>query len=193
MDEKKTEINAWDENGMTPLHYAVENNDVDRVNLLIMHGADPSLENRDGQTPIELTKDSVIESILICNYPIDWGEKMFFPLHEASSNNNLDLAKLLLNNGAYVNAPNGLGQLPLYFATHNSEMHELLLNAGGKYRIASEHIRAKMPSILSPYRKKMRRFSKEQMADNIHSTTQNESLDTLEALLGRPGDFSVTT
>jgi hypothetical protein len=41
------------ESGSTALHYAVQRGDVDIVNLLLEHGADPSIKNDLGKTPVD--------------------------------------------------------------------------------------------------------------------------------------------
>jgi hypothetical protein len=41
------------ESGCTALHYAVHRGDVDIVNLLLEHGADPSIKNDLGKTPVD--------------------------------------------------------------------------------------------------------------------------------------------
>ena len=38
-------------NGFTPLHYAVLNDNIPVINLLIEHGADPLIENEQGHLP----------------------------------------------------------------------------------------------------------------------------------------------
>ena len=39
--------------GNTLLHSAVVSGDLDEVNRLLAHGADPCIANRDGKTPLE--------------------------------------------------------------------------------------------------------------------------------------------
>ena len=41
------------ESGTTALHFAVRRGDVDVVNLLLEHGADPTIKNDLGKTPVD--------------------------------------------------------------------------------------------------------------------------------------------
>ena len=52
-----TDVNAQDEYDNTPLHHAVSANDIAMVRLLMQHGADPQIPNRDGATPVMLAAD----------------------------------------------------------------------------------------------------------------------------------------
>ena len=44
--------NQADRNGFTPLHFAAQHLDADRVRLLIEHGAEVNAQNRFGATPV---------------------------------------------------------------------------------------------------------------------------------------------
>ncbi len=48
------DVDFADESGNTALHFAVANNQLDVVNLLLNSGADPQHKNRDGITPADL-------------------------------------------------------------------------------------------------------------------------------------------
>ncbi|KHJ42648.1 Poly(ADP-ribose) polymerase catalytic domain protein [Trichuris suis] len=52
------DVNACDLWKFTPLHEAAANGKFDICKLLLSHGADRSLVNRDGETPLDLVKDS---------------------------------------------------------------------------------------------------------------------------------------
>ena len=62
------DIDAKDVEGNTALHYACCNfikpyGDYDMVKFLLDHGADPTIENKDGQTPEDRVRDSSIMSL----------------------------------------------------------------------------------------------------------------------------------
>jgi ankyrin repeat protein len=42
-----------DNDGRTPLHYAVENYHVDVARVLLDHGVDPTIRNNEGRTPLD--------------------------------------------------------------------------------------------------------------------------------------------
>jgi ankyrin repeat protein len=53
----KTRLNMRDQNGDTPLHYAVLSESAEAATLLLQLGADAHLENEDGETPATLAAD----------------------------------------------------------------------------------------------------------------------------------------
>lgn len=73
------------------LHFAVANNKIAIINLLIKKGARPNLQNEEGITP----------------------------LHLAVQNNKIAIIKLLIKKGGYPNKQNKKGVTPLHFAAKN--------------------------------------------------------------------------
>eukprot|EP00466_Bigelowiella_natans_P017549 jgi/Bigna1/54428/estExt_Genewise1Plus.C_330112 len=61
--EKKASVNLQDDDGYTPLHYAVVCERLSLIQLLLEHGADPNIENHDGKTPIDFADDADKEEI----------------------------------------------------------------------------------------------------------------------------------
>lgn len=60
-----TDVNARDEYDNTALHHAVSARNIDMIKMLIRHNADVNLANRDGVSPLELSKDvSSLEALL---------------------------------------------------------------------------------------------------------------------------------
>ena len=57
-------INAMGEHGYTPLHNAVEQNHIEIVRFLLKSGADATMSNDDGDTPVELAKLMGYEGML---------------------------------------------------------------------------------------------------------------------------------
>jgi len=51
-------INAKDEKGNTPLHYAVHGASLSIAELLLQSGADRSIKNREGRTPMDLMPEN---------------------------------------------------------------------------------------------------------------------------------------
>jgi ankyrin repeat protein len=50
--DKKLSINQYDQNGNTPLFYAIESKNANIVNLLAQNGADVNKANKHGHTPL---------------------------------------------------------------------------------------------------------------------------------------------
>ena len=104
--EHNADINAKDYRGRTPLCYVLsqcspKGKFVDMVRLLLERGADPNICNDDHSTP----------------------------LHQASSRNLLEAARLLLSWGAKVDEKDTKGKTPLQLAA-SDEMAKLLLEHG---------------------------------------------------------------
>ncbi len=53
---KGADLNTRDENGGTPLHWAVYYNHLEVVEFLILHGADPNIKDNNGITPFKLAE-----------------------------------------------------------------------------------------------------------------------------------------
>ncbi|RKP39243.1 hypothetical protein BJ085DRAFT_41061 [Dimargaris cristalligena] len=51
-------------NGMTALHWASERNHVQIVALLLSHGADPTLRNKNNKTALDLSQNKVIQGLI---------------------------------------------------------------------------------------------------------------------------------
>ncbi|WP_265021508.1 ankyrin repeat domain-containing protein [Wolbachia endosymbiont (group A) of Icerya purchasi] len=102
--ENGEDIDAQDKDGVTPLHWAVEDNNKELAKLLIKHGADVDARNRDKHTP----------------------------LHYAAVHGYVEIAKYLIDNGANVNAQDQDEHIPLYFAVtnDNKELAKLLIKYG---------------------------------------------------------------
>jgi ankyrin repeat protein len=99
---KGANVNARENNGITPLHIAAERGNREIVELLISRGADINARRKNGKTP----------------------------LHQASENGYTQIAELLIAKGADVNAGSDEGT-PLYFA-RTEEMKALLRTHGGR-------------------------------------------------------------
>lgn len=78
-------INAQDMYGMTPLHYAVRSHNVDAVRLLLQAGANPNLQNQDGDHAL---RQAVLK----------------LPREE-----DLPIFELLVKHGVDINKPNNNG------------------------------------------------------------------------------------
>ena len=98
------DVNHRNDDGSTPLQWAVYNGDVAEVKRLLRAGADVSLANHYGATPMSL----------------------------AAEVGNADVLKLLLEAGANADSPNPDGQTALLAVarTGNVEAAQLLLNHG---------------------------------------------------------------
>ncbi|KAK6638711.1 hypothetical protein RUM43_006978 [Polyplax serrata] len=136
-------VNVADLWKFTPLHEAAAKGKYDIVRLLLKHGADASKKNRDGATPLDLVRDGdqEVADLLRGNAALldaakkgnvsrvqrlissdnincrDAQGRNSTPLHLAAGYNNIEVAELLLEHGADVNAQDKGGLIPLHNAS----------------------------------------------------------------------------
>lgn len=63
-------VNAVDRWGFTPLHEAAQKGRTQLCSLLLAHGADPTMKNQEGQTPLDLTTADDVRALLQDAMPI---------------------------------------------------------------------------------------------------------------------------
>ena len=134
-----------DRSTITPVHVAVDNNQIDMVKLLVKYGADVNILGFTDRTPLqtaifrgnlELVKYLAGEAGANPNIQNSYGNTA---LHMAVSKDRLDIVKYLVEEaGADVNAQNKTGETPLDHADHivnkiiQSEIAEFLESHGAK-------------------------------------------------------------
>lgn len=104
-----SDLNASDVDGTTALHWAVYNDDVEAVDMLLQAGADPRASNRYGVRPLPLAATNgsaaIIERLLAAGADVNGrtlaGET---PLMLAARAASREVVELLLAHGAEVNA-----------------------------------------------------------------------------------------
>ncbi|CAG9975205.1 unnamed protein product [Clonostachys byssicola] len=134
------------EEGLTPLHYAVRDNNLEIVDLLLAaRGIDGSLQDKRGRTPIFLAAydqrkesvDKLIKSGWMANVPNKhyWG---WYPIHAAYDNS--DILELLIKAQSYdIDAVDMDGQTALYAASRSHEGSvEVLLQGGANPLLADK-------------------------------------------------------
>ncbi|XP_065175426.1 poly [ADP-ribose] polymerase tankyrase-like [Sycon ciliatum] len=142
----------------TPLHEAAAKGKFDICRLLIQNGADAGKKNRDNQTPLDLVKETDVDikdllrgdgAILELSRKGEVGRlacvltkdnvncrdssgRNSTPLHLAAGYNQIEVADLLLTNGADANAKDKGGLIPLHNASSygHAEIAALLINHG---------------------------------------------------------------
>jgi cytohesin len=153
-------VDERDDVGMTPLHRAAENGQVEMVGVLLADGADVDARTEDGQTPLQRSyyHGDVLEVLLAHGAGMDIftainvdradhvarlldqdpgliRAKMgdLEPLQVAARRDDPALVRLLLDRGADVNANGGWkGWTPLHWASHDGRTETVkLLLAGG--------------------------------------------------------------
>lgn len=149
-------VNAVDEGGNTPLHYAVEIKNIEIVKAMIKAGADVEIENGEQNTALMIAvagDDLQMIQLLISSGAVvktSGSKKNHEVLHTAAyHSNNLETVKLLLKAGANVNGRDDVGNTPLIYAAWRAnskntgaekmpELITLLLSAGADPNAKSE-------------------------------------------------------
>jgi ankyrin repeat protein len=141
--QQKVDVNAAQPDGMTALHWAARQNDLDAAQLLIRAGAKADVATRYGVTPMyfacENGNASMIDVILRAgvspNAANPGGETA---LMTASRSGNVEAVKLLLDRGADVNAKESVrGQTALMWAVleNHPDVVKLLLARGADINV----------------------------------------------------------
>ena len=136
---KIIDINARDNVGLTPLHWACYNGHIETAKTLLDHGAKVNVKNDCGQTSLHFaSRYGYTETAKIL---LDHGAKVNVknncgdtPLHSACCNGHAEVAKILLEHGADVNAENIYGETPLYYTDmfRHTEVIKLLKEHGAR-------------------------------------------------------------
>jgi len=109
---------------VSPLHVAVAQGCIDKVKILLAHGASVNVKNKEGQTPLHSAEDPTIAQLLI-DHGANVAEKDNHgntPLHLAAQRNNAAAATVMLRQFQQIatspNVPNQDGNTPLHLAAH---------------------------------------------------------------------------
>ena len=118
------DVNVLDEKRETPLHIASSVGHLENIQVLLDHGAKADAENVDGQTPLHLVSQSHFdeENSNVTRLLLQQGmnvntrdiKQRATPLHFASFRGHFQIAHVLLDHGADVNARNADNQTPLH-------------------------------------------------------------------------------
>ena len=143
------DVNAQDTNRETPLHLASTFGRLEIVRLLLEHA---TVKNDRGQNAVHLDLGGKqlfpkIMLVLMTSFSLERGvdvnaRKMddWTPLHLASYYGRLEIARVLLDHGASVNAETNAGETPLFLVSRGvygsqddgARVAQLLLERGGK-------------------------------------------------------------
>jgi ankyrin repeat protein len=126
-----------DMEGLSPIHYAVENGHIELVEYLLNYGA--NIESKDYSDKVALHYAAENGHTEIVKLLLNNGANMeaksninYTALHFSILKGYLEIVELLLENGANMEVKNNEGQTPLLAATRkgNDDIVKLLLNAG---------------------------------------------------------------
>ena len=125
-----TDVNATDNGGTTPLHWATWNGHEATVEALITAGAEVNAKGKNGCTPLHWAADfghTEVAELLITagaevNATVTEGNwKGYTPLHLATENGHTDTVRILLDNRADPTVTDSNGDTPLNTAQRNGQ------------------------------------------------------------------------
>jgi ankyrin repeat protein len=141
----KEDVNRRNDDGSTPLQWAVFEGNLEEARRLIRAGADITLANKYGATPMTLAAEVANTDMLALLLEAGANPDAANPegmtaLLAVARTGNVKAAQLLLNEGANVNAKERFGgQTPLMWASsrRHPAMMELLISKGADINAAS--------------------------------------------------------
>ncbi|WP_410530024.1 ankyrin repeat domain-containing protein [Wolbachia endosymbiont (group A) of Ennomos erosarius] len=113
INQPGVDVNVRGLNGKTPLHYAVEINELSMVALLLNRkNINPLITDDDGKSALDCAREEILQALINHKY----GSEEDSLLHLAAMLNEANAVRFLLNKGVNVNEQNALLHTPLHLA-----------------------------------------------------------------------------
>ncbi len=129
INQPGVDVNVRGLNGKTPLHYAVEINELSMVALLLNRkNINPLITDDDGKSALSCAREEILQALINHKY----GSEKDSLLHLAAMLNEANAVRFLLDKGVNVNEQNALLHTPLHLAAGagHEEIVEILIREG---------------------------------------------------------------
>lgn len=133
VNQPGVDVNAQGLNGKTPLHFAIELDELSMVELLLTQkNINPFVEDNEGKTSLDYAKDGEKVEILQALINNKYGSEQDSLLHLAAMIGEINAVRYLISKGVEVNARNDLLHTPLHLAAGigHVEIVEVLVQQG---------------------------------------------------------------
>ncbi len=160
-DNTKEKIDAKSgPEGRTALHYAIEEGNLEIVEILIQDGASIDISDNQGYTALHLAvlnnRISIIEFLIASQLQVnsqflDAAESDgWTALHHAINEGNLEIVKILVNAGAKINIPDNEGNTPLHLAAFNNRIEIIEFLIAAQLQVNPESLNGKKENGWTP-------------------------------------------
>lgn len=129
-------VDALNSFNNTPLHHTIYSGCLESIRILLEYGADPNRINGNDDTPLDsavwFSQVNTVKFLLEHGADVNTGYKRMSTLHSAVTQGKQEIIRILLDNGANVDALTKLDQTPLRMATEEGNLGviETLLEHG---------------------------------------------------------------
>jgi len=137
-----SDINSKNSEGNSALHIATVQGNIEKVRLLLQHGAEVNVVNNLWLTPLHYAVNCGWNEIV--QMLLDHGAKVnalnnfdFTPLHYAANQGEIKIAKLLIEKRAPLNIQNMFGQTPLHCASNHKHFKFNCEDCRSQYKYCS--------------------------------------------------------
>ncbi len=205
-------VNIQDENGLSPMHLAASNGNIEMVNSLLKKGADINIKDNQDRSPmhfaalngktdmVQFLADKFLAAKISIDQLNDYDET---PLHAAVRNGHKDVVEYLAANRANVNTKDKAGVSPMHSAAWhgNKDMVNSLLEKGADVNIkdhrerspmhaAAENGKTEMVWLLADNKAKIDQVDKSG-ATPLHSSAKNGHKDIVEFLSSNGANVNI--
>jgi ankyrin repeat protein len=201
-------VNIQDENGLSPMHFAAANGNIEMVNSLLKKGADINIKDNQDRSPMHLAasngKTDMVWLLADNKAKIDQVDKSgATPLHSSAKNGHKDIVEFLASNGANVNIQDNQKTSPMHFAASsgNINMINSLLQKGADINIQDGNGQSPMHFAASNGKTDMVKFFLDKGVDiNIqdgnglspmHWAAWHGNKDMVNSLLAKGADVNI--